>query len=254
MTEDSSTRSWDAVAADWVTHADANDYRNHFLIPQTLRLLGDVAGRLVLDLGCGEGGYSRELARRGAQVIGIDGSAHLVEVARVRAREAGLDITFTRLNASALERLGDRSFDLVLAAMVLMDVEDYPAAVGEVARVLAPGGILVMSITHPCFSPRTAEWVRDEAGALRFFAVDRYFDREVWDERMTARFTGPVVRRHRPLADYFASLLANGLILRDFLEPVPAPEDLGKSPRFERLARIPYFLFMRWQKPSVASQ
>ncbi|HMC23475.1 MAG TPA: class I SAM-dependent methyltransferase, partial [Thermoanaerobaculia bacterium] len=64
MHEDSSTRSWEKVADDWVRHADANDYRNLFLLPLMLEMLGDVKGRAVLDVGCGEGGYSRELARR----------------------------------------------------------------------------------------------------------------------------------------------------------------------------------------------
>ena len=80
--DDSSTRSWESIADDWVTHADTNDYRNDFLMPHTFRLLGDVRLRRVLDLGCGEGGYSRELARRGAKVTGVDGSARLIEVAR----------------------------------------------------------------------------------------------------------------------------------------------------------------------------
>ena len=68
MTDDTSTRSWDGIADDWVAHADVNDYRNHYLMPRMLTMLGDVAGKAMLDLGCGEGGYARELARRGARV------------------------------------------------------------------------------------------------------------------------------------------------------------------------------------------
>lgn len=57
---DSSTRAWDRIADDWVRHADANDYRNRFLMPLMLAMIADVDGRSVLDPGCGEGGYSRE--------------------------------------------------------------------------------------------------------------------------------------------------------------------------------------------------
>ena len=67
MTDDSSTRSWEAAADDWIAHADISDYQNLFLQPRMFRLAGDVAGKRVLDLGCGEGAYSRALAGRGAR-------------------------------------------------------------------------------------------------------------------------------------------------------------------------------------------
>jgi 2-polyprenyl-3-methyl-5-hydroxy-6-metoxy-1,4-benzoquinol methylase len=247
--DDSSTRSWEGVADDWVAHADTNDYRNYFLLPRMLQMIGDVRGRRALDLGCGEGGYSRELARRGAQVIGVDGSTSLVNVARERARAENLDVNYVCANASALEGIAPRSFELVLAAMSLMDVEDYAGAVREVYKVLAPGGALFMSITHPCFSAPVSEWVRNENGQPRFFAVDRYFDRSAWDSLITRAFRAPVVRRHRPLEDYINTLLGAGFSLRELREPTATEEELSRSARFEHLTRIPYFLFMHWQKP-----
>ena len=247
--DDSSTRSWEAVAEDWVAHADTNDYRNCFLLPRMLQMIGDVGGRRALDLGCGEGGYSRELARRGAQVMGVDGSARLVEVARDRALAENLDISYVCANASALDSIAPASFDLVLAAMSLMDVEDYAGAIRETHRVLISGGELLMSITHPCFSAPVSEWVRDGAGRPRFFAVDRYFERLAWEDLITPAFRSPVIRRHRPLEDYIAAPLHVGFVLREFREPSVTEQDLKKSARFAYLTRIPYFLFMRWQKP-----
>src|SRR3954464_10461412 len=124
MTDDSSTRSWDNAADAWVEHAAGAHYQKLFVQPRMLALAGDVAGRLVLDLGCGEGSYSRELVRRGARVTGVDGSARLVEVARERTAAAGLDIAYHCLNASALHGIGDATFDLIVASMVMMNVED----------------------------------------------------------------------------------------------------------------------------------
>src|SRR5207249_10717636 len=98
--DDTSIQSWEAVADDWVSHADHNDYRNYFLMPLTLELLGNVHGLRILDLGCGEGGYSRELATRGARVVGVDGSPRLVAVARQRAVDAGLTIEVFSANAN----------------------------------------------------------------------------------------------------------------------------------------------------------
>jgi len=246
--DDTSTRSWDAIADDWVAHADANDYRLHYLMPRMLAMLGDVRGRDVLDLGCGEGGYARELARRGARVIGIDGSARLIEIARRRAAAESVDVTFIQANANALAAVESASCDLVVAAMSLMDVEDYAGAIRETDRVLRANGELVMSITHPCFSAPVSRWVRGEAGELEHFAVDQYFARTAWDERITSAFRTPVLRRHRPLEDYMRPPLERGFVLRDFHEPSVNDEERQRSRRFEKLTRIPYFLFMRWRK------
>src|ERR1043166_2851871 len=118
-------------------------------MPRMFALMGDVRGKRVLDLGCGEGGYARELAKRGATVTGVDGSARLIEIARERSTPG---ITYVRANANAPGALPSSSFDLVVASMSLMDVEDYGGAVREACRVLRPGGELVMSITNPCYS------------------------------------------------------------------------------------------------------
>jgi SAM-dependent methyltransferase len=247
--DDSSIRSWDAVADDWVSHADANDYRNHFLLPLTLELLGDVRGARILDLGCGEGGYSREIAARGARVVGVDGSARLVAVAQRRAADAGQQIEFLCANASSLEPIKTGAFDIVLASMVLMDVEDFEGAVHQAWRVLAPGGVLLMSITHPCFSAPVSEWVRTDSGEPSHFAVDRYLEPLAWDDFITPRFRRPVVRRHQPLQDFMRPLVARGFLLRDFREPAATPAQVEMSARLSRLTRIPYFLFMSWEKP-----
>lgn len=248
MADDGSTRSWNDAADDWVAHADENDYRLLFLMPRTLALLGDVRGRRVLDLGCGEGGYARELARRGATVVAVDGSERLVAVARRRAEAAGWAIEHHCRNANALDVLADASFDLVLASMSLMDVEDYPGSVREAHRVLRPGGELVMTLTHPCFTPHGAHWLRDPSGVATGYVVDRYFDRRALPERMTARFRVPVLRRHQPLEDFIAAPLAAGFALVELQEPQATPAEVAQSARFEHLTRVPYFLFLRWRR------
>jgi 2-polyprenyl-3-methyl-5-hydroxy-6-metoxy-1,4-benzoquinol methylase len=246
--DDSSTRSWDAAADDWVAHADTSDYQNLFLLPRMFRLLGVVSGRRVLDLGCGEGAYSRELVRRGARVTGIDGSARLIEVARQRAVAANLDIDYRCVNASALDGIAPGSFDLIVASMSLMNVEDYAGAIREAHRVLVRGGELCMSITHPCFSAPVSDWVRGKGRHPQHFAVDRYFERIAWDDRIAPTFRTPTLRRHRPLEDYIGGALQAGFVLREFQEPMATEDDLNASARFEHMTRVPYFLFMRWQK------
>ncbi len=246
--EDSSTRSWNGAADDWVTHADASDYQNLFLMPKMLEMIGEVRSRKVLDLGCGEGTYSRELSRRGAKVTGIDGSARLIEVAKERADGEERRVEYICANASAMDEIAPTSFDLVMAAMSLMNVEDYAGAVRECHRVLKSGGELAMSITHPCFSAPVSGWMPGDSGKMQHYAVDRYFERAAWEDRITPAFRLPTIRRHRPLEDYVGALLQTGFVLREFKEPQATEEDIRKSARFEHMTRVPYFLFMRWQK------
>jgi SAM-dependent methyltransferase len=137
---------------------------------------------------------------------------------------------------------------MVVAPMSLMDVEDYDGAIREAHRVLATGGELLMSITHPCFTAPVSRWERDEARRPLVFHVDRYFERVAWEEKIAEHFRGAVLRRHRPLEDYMAAPLQAGFRLREFREPVPNEEEMKMSPRFAKIARIPYFLFMRWSK------
>lgn len=246
--EDSSTISWNQIAEEWVDHADSNDYRNFFLIPNTFALLGEVAGKKILDVGCGEGGYTRMLARKGADVTGIDGSARLIDIAKQRAEKENLAISYEVRNASSLHGVRDESFDVALAAMSLMDVEDYKSTVAEIYRVLKKGGELLMSITHPCFTGRDSRWRRNEDGVIDHYAVDNYMNREAWEEFVTDKFTRPVLFRHMPLEDFMSGLIESGFRLSLFKEPAPTPEQIKESERLKRLNRIPLFLFMKWEK------
>jgi 2-polyprenyl-6-hydroxyphenyl methylase/3-demethylubiquinone-9 3-methyltransferase len=117
---------WDPIGPAAILHA-INRPRVDFY----LRQLGDLHGRLVLDAGCGGGLVARELAAAGATVVGLD-------------RSLGTMGAF-RPTQGRLERLpfADGAFDVVVAADVLEHVPDLPAAVAELARVLAPGGRLV---------------------------------------------------------------------------------------------------------------
>jgi len=246
--EDSSTQSWNQIAEDWVTHADVNDYRNVFLIPHTFALLGEVTGKKVLDVGCGEGGYTRMLAAKGAYATGIDGSDKLIEIAKRRAEKENLEITYQVTNANSLSNVKDDSFDVVLAAMSLMDVEDYPGVCAEIYRVLRDSGEFLMSITHPCFTGRGSHWVRNKDGAAIHYVIENYGTTETWQEFITDKFAMPVLFRHMPLGGFVNPLLNQGFKLALLEEPTPTPEQIQQSERLKRLNRIPLFLFLKWIK------
>jgi SAM-dependent methyltransferase len=105
-------------------------------------LLGDVRGKTVLDLGCGTGENLVPLVKRGAEVIGIDISPELVELARERLGSYGL--TATLRDGSAYDTgLADESADVVFS-MALLHHLDLPSARNEIYRILRPGGLFIL--------------------------------------------------------------------------------------------------------------
>jgi ubiquinone biosynthesis O-methyltransferase len=108
-----------------------------------LELADDVSGRKVLDLGCGDGDLVLALANRGAIVTGIDASTAMIDAAECRAKQHGVDVT---LQVATAERLPFPAgqFDLVTAITILCFVDDAAPVFREVARVLRPGGRLVI--------------------------------------------------------------------------------------------------------------
>lgn len=106
-------------------------------------LVGDVSGKRVLDVGCGDGEFAIELAKRGAIVTGIDSSAAMIAAAQACAGQQKADVEFQVARAEALP-FRQEQFDLVTAITILCFVGDARSAFREIARVLQPGGRLVI--------------------------------------------------------------------------------------------------------------
>lgn len=147
--------------------------------------------RRVLDLACGQGRIARELARRGALVVGVDISSALLEKARASESAQALGIVYELVDASSADALLNQSFDLIVCNFGLSDIDDLDAALATVARVLAAGGEFRFSILHPCFpgwgDNAPSSWPPAEA----------YFD-EGWWQANNPGFRGKVGQsRHR---------------------------------------------------------
>ena len=96
--------------------------------------LDPLAGRTVLDVGTGTGRGAIALARRGAIVTGVDASAEMLDVARRRAAESGVEVTFSREDAHRLP-FDERAFDAVICLRVLMHTPDWRRSLSELCRV-----------------------------------------------------------------------------------------------------------------------
>jgi 2-polyprenyl-6-hydroxyphenyl methylase / 3-demethylubiquinone-9 3-methyltransferase len=138
---------FDALAAQfWDSQGDfrplhlLNPVRAQFIAART-----SLAGRRVLDVGCGGGLLSESLARAGAQVTGIDLAPGMVEVARLHAAEGGLAIDYRVASAEELAQAGPGQFDVITCMEMLEHVPDPAAMTATLVRLLAPGGALFVS-------------------------------------------------------------------------------------------------------------
>ena len=161
---------YDAVADFYVSGFDSvGDPASVALV----ELVGPVAGLRVLDVACGHGRITRELARRGADVTGIDLSGVLIAKARQTEQNEPLGIRYIHADVAARVSLGDDPFDLVVCNFGLSDIDDLDGAITAVSYALRPGGHFVFSILHPCFAGG-----KDISGSWP--ATGSYYDEGHW--------------------------------------------------------------------------
>ncbi|WP_230534579.1 class I SAM-dependent methyltransferase [Microvirga roseola] len=233
---------WSRVAAEWTEWARSPKHDAFWAYREAfIAYLGRGSGN-ALDVGCGEGRLSRELKALGYRVTAADTVAELVET----ARQADSAHDYAVADARSLP-FEDGSFDLVLAYNVLMDVEDLPATLREIRRVMRPRGHLVISLVHP-FRDR-GSFTGPEPDAS-FVLTGTYFGRqrfEGMEERdgLRMHFAG----WSQPLEAYAAALEQAGLAITSLREPVPDPSSAREH--FKQWARVPLFL---WLKASPLAQ
>lgn len=210
---------WDADADDYQAEHGAFLGVSEFVwCPERLhedqaRLLGDVGGKRVLEVGCGAASCSRWLAHRGAEAVALDISAGMLRHARDGNDDSGIDVPLVQASADVLP-FADASFDLACSAFGGVPfVADSGAVMNEVARVLRPGGRWVFAVTHPM------RWAFPDDPGPEGLTVDRsYFDRSPYVE-VDHRGRATYVEHHRTLGDYVRQIASAGMRLVDLVEP-----------------------------------
>ncbi|MCF3932090.1 class I SAM-dependent methyltransferase [Acuticoccus sp. M5D2P5] len=235
---------WRASAAAWVRDMGpaegGGDYgRRHILDAPMLARATRRQRTRALDVGCGEGRFCRMLAARGIPAIGIDPTPELIDEAI--ARDPAGDY---RLGTAEALDCPDDSFDLVVSYLTLIDIPDAERAIAEMARVLAPGGsLLIANLSGLATANAGQSWLEDKAGTARF-PIDNYLS--AWPYRASWRGID-IVNWHRPLSLYMRACLAAGLTLVHYDEP--APDADGPADRAARYRRAPWFVTMEWDAP-----
>lgn len=241
---------WNKAADAWDDFVSSGKdyYKEKILLPTTLALLPKNSrnNKKALDLCCGEGYYSRILKHKGYEVVGVDISEKLVEIAKSKDNT----IPYYCCDASNLDIFSNNNFDLVICAMALQDSPNYKKIINEVYRILKFKGHFIFSISHPCFSfEKLGGWERDDFGNKLYFKMDNYFiedKKEVrWNmPRLKYQFT--TMTHHRTISTYFNYLIKAGFFIDNITEPFFKGDDQNNI--YKESIRIGYFLFLKCRK------
>ncbi|HSH76946.1 MAG TPA: class I SAM-dependent methyltransferase [Herpetosiphonaceae bacterium] len=230
---------WDSKAADWDERmGEGNLFWRVLIRPASERLLQVQAGEAVLDIGCGNGAFSRRLAQAGAYVVAIDFSPTFLERARMRTCEHRDRIEYVladATDAAQLLALGKRHFDAAVCNMTLHDMPTVEPLLHALRRLLKPGGRFVFSVPHPAFnmpggSKLGLEEDRAEGIEAYYVKVSNYLRVPVTKGVGTWGESTPHYFFHRPLSVLLGACFAAGFVLDGLDEPAFSPEDRAPRP------------------------
>jgi SAM-dependent methyltransferase len=224
---------YNSLAEAYTAENDTSLENAYYERPATLELAGDVAGRRILDAGCGSGPLFAALRDRGAIVTGIDNSAGLLEQA---SRRLGADADLQIADLAEPLPFPDDSFDDIIASLVLHYLQDWKPTLSEMRRVLKSGGRLIVSVDHPF----AINLMHRQAGPR-----PDYFETYNWTEEWN--MGGQAAQMsfwHRPLHAMTDAFTAAGFRISVISEPHPvsAARDLFPDD-FHILDTFPSFLF-----------
>jgi SAM-dependent methyltransferase len=236
---------WDSLASWWL-----ETFSNGADIEYELQILpmaaSEMSGaRRVLDVGTGEGQLARRLARtepRPEVVIGIDPAA---SQARNAARQAGGPL-YLRARGERLS-FRDAGFDGVVCCLVIEHADDGDLFLEELARVLAPGGRLLLIVNHPALQGPGSGFVDDQILGEHYWRVGPYLSEQSVVEEVDPGV--PIRFSHRPISRYVNPLCRAGLVLTFMGEPSPPLQFLTDSTDLDLEIAMPRLLLLRFERP-----
>jgi len=245
--------SWEK-SADWydgIIGERGSELYQAVVIPGALNLLAPKRGERVLDLGCGQGVFSRALAQAGCQVTGVDAAPTLIQKARTYPVKP--PVRYLARDAAQIEDLGE--FDAASAILCVQNMEHLDVVSAAAAKVLKPGGRMLWVVNHPAFRiPRQTSWGNDEATKIQYRRIDAY----------SSTLSIPIIMHpgrpdsetttsfHRSLQTLTGTGFGAGLRLAGIEEWYSHKESQpGPRAKAENRARkeFPLFLALLWEKP-----
>lgn len=248
---------WSENAAFWDERMGeaGNDFYRWLIAPSAERLLELQPGWQVLEIGCGNGNFSRRMAAQGVSVVASDVSPAMIEIARSRAPGGDAGVSYHVIDATdraALLALSAGRFDAAVCNMAIMDMPAIDPLFEALSKLLKLGGRFVFTIMHPCFN--SAGLVRvteesDEGGVLRTthaVKMSRYHTPITYMGLAMVGQPQPQHYFHRPLADLLGRCFRAGFVLDGLEEPVfPDTDEARQARSWGKFSEIPPVLAAR---------
>lgn len=206
-------------------------------------LLPDLAGKRIVDLGCGFGWFARNAAAEGAaSVLGLDLSENMIT--RARAETASPAVRYAIADLDQLD-LPEGGFDFAYSSLAFHYVADFERLVRTIHTALLPGSSFVFTIEHPIYmAPSKPEWA--EVSGATVWPVDGYL---VEGPRTTDWLAKGVVKYHRTLGTTLNALVGAGFVIRHVEEWRPSAAQLADHPEWQVELNRPMFLLIACDGP-----
>ena len=216
-------------------------------IPNFRKLIPDVKGKRILDLGCGYGENDKYCIGLGAkEILGIDISKHMIKIAKENNNDENI-----KYKVMAMENINEieEKFDIVISSLAFHYVKDYEKLINDIYNLLNDDGILIFSINHPLrIASKFETWMKKNYTKIngKWFLLVSDYNREGIREK---EWNGVMVKRyHRNFSSLINGLVNSGFKIDKILEPIPDEKAIKIIPKYINQYDRPYFLFVRAKK------
>lgn len=229
---------WQELAPQWMADPEGiNRHCREGLLDAILfEELGEIQGKRVLDLGCGDGRFGHLLAQKGAFVTGVDQCEAFI--AHANQHKINDHERYEVGDAHQLAQLADATFDRVVSYISLVDIVDMNAAVKEVCRVLKLGGRFIVCNMHPVLLAGS-NYLKDNVTGKTLFDLSRYFHEgpitfEIYGTKLSSF--------HRTLSTHLQIFFKHHFQLENLREPRATPAQIQQYPGLGNADQLPLFI------------
>lgn len=223
-----------------------DNYNDLLEQPAMAKLLPELAGKAVLDLGCGFGHNCLDFVKRGAaRVVGVDISQKMLEIANNEC--AHEKITYINMSMTDISAINEK-FDLIYSSLAFHYVQDFEALIRDAFSALNSGGYLLFSQEHPIVTASAdgeGHFNRNEKGEKISYNFSNYNQP---GERKSTWYVDGVIKYHRTMGNIITTLAKAGFVIDTVAEPLPEEWAIEKRPGFAGEFIKPTFLIVKAKK------